>query len=86
MNDQIIFNQIDAFVQRLQDIIEICEAMIAFSRHDEDSILPYRPTFVCNNSIELEQMFAQVEIIFNDGIANIYTSIDMILNLHEKAW
>lgn len=67
-------------------MIEICEAMIAFGRQDEESIMPHSPKFTCNNSIELENMFSQIEILFNTGMKTIYASIDMILNLHEKAW
>uniref|UniRef100_A0A336KJP9 CSON010941 protein n=1 Tax=Culicoides sonorensis TaxID=179676 RepID=A0A336KJP9_CULSO len=81
-----VFNQIDAFIQRLQDIIEICDAMIAFGRQDEDTIMPHKPKFTCNNSIELEGMFDQIETLFQTGMKTIFASIDMILNLHEKAW
>lgn len=81
-----VFNQIDAFIQRLQDVIEICDAMIAFGRQDEDSIMPTKPQFTCNNSIELEGMFDQIETLFQTGMKTIFASIDMIMNLYEKAW
>lgn len=82
---QTIFNQVDAFVQRLKDFIEICEAMIVFGRYDERKEIP-RPLFGGIRGPEFEKICERIEDRFNVVLTIIRSSWSMILEVHNNAW
>ncbi|XP_058454309.1 dynein axonemal heavy chain 2-like isoform X2 [Malaya genurostris] len=81
----VIFNKINAFIQRLSDILEICEAMLIFGKHtDSNSYKNNR--FSCNNAKEFEKKCDKVEQIFTGGIEIILSTSGSILDINDKGW
>lgn len=84
-DDRKIFNQVDIFVQRLNDIMEICQTIIVFGRCDETvTIPPLR--FGCYNAKEFTMTCRDMEKKFDDALKDIKASSHMILNVHNKDW
>ncbi|XP_021704080.1 dynein-1-beta heavy chain, flagellar inner arm I1 complex isoform X2 [Aedes aegypti] len=81
----VIFNRIDAFMQRLYDMLEICHAMTIFAKHGGgNSYKNYR--FSCNNAKMYENKCNQVEAIFATGIEKIQAVAGSILDINNKEW
>ncbi|KAH8412165.1 hypothetical protein KR009_000255 [Drosophila setifemur] len=86
LNEGIIFNHIDAFVERLNDVIDICESMIVFGRLDENEAIP-KSAFGGSSGKELEQIAGNVEQQFLDTLKQLQeTSQPFILNVHRSEW
>jgi dynein heavy chain len=84
-DDAKIFNQIDIFIQRLSDIMEICETIIVFGRCDETVTIPPL-LFGCYNAKEFTFTCKDMEKKFENGLHNIRVSSKMILDVHNKDW
>lgn len=84
-DDSQIFNQIDIFIQRLYDIMEICETIIVFGRCDETVTIPAL-TFGCYNASEFTMTCSDMEKKFENGLKDIKNSSFMILLVHNKDW
>lgn len=80
-----IFSQIDIFIKRLMDIMEICECLIVFGRVDETVTIPPL-TFGCYNAKEFTLTSQDIEMKFNAGLEKVRQSSDMILNVYNKDW
>ncbi|XP_035908675.1 dynein heavy chain 2, axonemal-like [Anopheles stephensi] len=80
-----IFNRINAFLQRLHDILEICDAMLIFGKYAESTAYTsYR--FFCNNAEEFERRCDQVEKIFHNALETIESVGSTILDINNKDW
>uniref|UniRef100_A0A182Y5Q8 Dynein heavy chain tail domain-containing protein n=1 Tax=Anopheles stephensi TaxID=30069 RepID=A0A182Y5Q8_ANOST len=80
-----IFNRINAFLQRLNDILEICDAMLIFGKYAESTAYTsYR--FFCNNAEEFERRCDQVEKIFHNALETIESVGSTILDINNKDW
>lgn len=82
LNSTIIFNQIDTFIQRLHDLINICNAMIVFGRYDETNHIP-SPLLDGEN---FQSICQEVEKQFNSGFKEIRAISSKILNVHCTDW
>lgn len=80
-----IFNQINIFIQRLNDIMEICETIIVFGRCDETVTIPAL-TFGCSNAKEFTMTCRDMEKKFDASLKDIKAASHMILNVHNKEW
>lgn len=80
-----IFNQINIFIQRLYDIMEICETIIVFGRVDESMTIPPL-NFGCYNAHEFLLICRDIECKFENGLKIIKNSSEMILNVHNRLW
>lgn len=86
LDEGLIFNHIDAFVERLNDVIDICESMIVFGRLDENGSIP-QPAFGGTCGEELEKISASVEHQFLDTLKKLQSSSQAyILNVHRSDW
>ncbi|KAI8038090.1 uncharacterized protein LOC128253296 [Drosophila gunungcola] len=86
LNEGLIFNHIDAFVERLNDVIDICESMIVFGRLDENGSIP-KPAFGGTCGDELERIAENVEQQFLDTLQQLLGSSQAyILNVHRSDW
>lgn len=65
-----IFNQIDTFLQRCRDMIEICEAMIVFGRHDETQDIP-KPLLGGSRGLEFESWNEKIESMFRESLSKL---------------
>lgn len=80
-----IFSQIDIFIKRLMDIMEICECLIVFGRVDETVTIP-QITFGCYNAEEFTLTSQDIEQKFKFGVEKVKAASDMILNVYNKDW
>lgn len=86
LDNAMIFNHIDAFIERLNDLIDICESMIVFTRLDEDTQIP-RPRFGGTNGTEFEKTAERVEQEFLQTLTSLESdSKELILNVHKNIW
>ncbi|KAH8376174.1 hypothetical protein KR200_006673 [Drosophila serrata] len=86
LDEGIIFNHIDAFVERLNDVIDICESMIVFGRLDESGSIP-EPAFGGTCGEEMEKISANVEQQFLATLKQLQGSSQAyILNVHRSDW
>lgn len=80
-----IFNQIDSFIQRCKDMIEICHCMITFGRHDETDYIP-KPKFGGARGPEFESYCDKIESMFKESLDDIEKVSDMILDVQNSDW
>ncbi|XP_030382586.1 dynein heavy chain 2, axonemal, partial [Scaptodrosophila lebanonensis] len=81
-----IFNHLDAFMERLNDVIDICESMIVFGRLDETETIP-KPQFGGTSGPEFEKIAESVEFNFLSTLTMLSTdSKELILNVHKNEW
>ncbi|XP_037709872.1 dynein-1-beta heavy chain, flagellar inner arm I1 complex [Drosophila subpulchrella] len=86
LDEGLIFNHIDAFVERLNDVIDICESMIVFGRMDESGSIP-KPAFGGTSGEELEKISENVEQQFLGALNQLQDSSQAyILNVHRSDW
>lgn len=85
LDSQSIFNHVDAFIQRLKDLIEICESMIVFGRYDETEKIP-RSLFGSERGIEFERTCQEIERQFNDGLELVCSTAGTVLDVHTNSW
>lgn len=86
LNEGLIFNHIEAFVERLNDVIDICESMIVFGRLDENEAIP-KSSFGGTCGHDLEKIAGNVEQQFMDTLKKLQdTSQPYILNVHRSEW
>ncbi|KAI4488384.1 hypothetical protein M0804_005232 [Polistes exclamans] len=80
IDEQLIFNNINAFIQRCHDIIEICNARIIFERCTKGG------TFGGAKGLEYETCCQQIENLFYDHLSNIIAIQDNLLNIQNTKW
>ncbi|XP_026846886.1 dynein heavy chain 2, axonemal [Drosophila persimilis] len=86
LDNAMIFNHVDAFMERLNDVIDICESMIVFGRLDETESIP-KPQFGGTSGGEFETTSARVETNFLATLSALSTdSKELILNVHKNEW
>lgn len=85
LDEPMIFNHIDSFVNRLHDFIEICRGIIIFSRKTSTENFP-NLQFGSDRGAEFESVCAHVESAFEDGIVKIKRNSSNILNINKKDW
>lgn len=86
LENAMIFNHVDAFIERLNDLIDICESMIVFGRLDEQEKIP-KPRFGGTNGEEFEKTAKNVEEQFLAALNSLESdSKDLILNVHKNEW
>ncbi|XP_031626211.1 dynein heavy chain 2, axonemal [Contarinia nasturtii] len=85
LNDCLIFNHTDSFINRVHDFIEICEGIIIFSRKPATEH-HQRLLFGGDRGPEFERICARIETTFEKGIAKIKRNSHSILNINEKTW
>ncbi|XP_046826001.1 dynein-1-beta heavy chain, flagellar inner arm I1 complex-like isoform X1 [Vespa crabro] len=77
IDEEMVFNSINAFIQRCQDIIEICNARIIFERCAKEE------TFGGAKGIEYEKCCQQIENLFYDNLNKIIAIQENILNIKD---
>ncbi|KAH8271829.1 hypothetical protein KR044_007245 [Drosophila immigrans] len=87
LDDGIIFNQVNAFMERLGDLMNICESMIVFGRLDETERIE-QAQFSGTNGEQLEQIATNVEQQFLSALEQLKCcgSKDLLLNVHRGEW
>ena len=85
LEERKFFENIDAFIKRLNDLIDICETIIVFNRCDETMNIP-KIKFGCENRRDFELTCHEIEKNFSDGLNLIKSSSKIILNIQASEW
>lgn len=85
LDEAAIFNHVDAFRQRLNELLDICNAMIVFGRIDETATIP-APLFGGIRGPEFEAAIGRVEQKFAVGLQQLRTVEQHMLDVHSKEW
>lgn len=80
VNEHLIFNYIDTFVQRCYDIIEICDSSIVFGRCNKVGMIGGP------KGVEYDAYCRQIESLFYEGLDEIKLIRDDILDLTKSSW
>ncbi|KAL7741405.1 hypothetical protein ACLKA6_013840 [Drosophila palustris] len=87
LDQGIIFNHVNAFMERLSDLMDICESMIVFGRLDETENIE-RAQFSGTNGEQLEKIALSVEQQFVQALNQLRGcgTKDLMLNVHRAEW
>lgn len=80
VNEQLIFNYMDTFIQRCHDIIEICNSTIVFGRCNKVGMIGGP------KGIEYDAYCRQIEILFYESLDEIKSIRDDILDVKKFSW
>ncbi|XP_066252128.1 LOW QUALITY PROTEIN: dynein axonemal heavy chain 2 [Euwallacea similis] len=80
-----IFNHVDCYIQRCKDMIEICQGMMVFGRHDEAEEIP-KPLFGTSKGQQFETWVEKIEKMFNEGLNDIEMVKHRILDVQKTEW
>ncbi|KAI9141400.1 dynein heavy chain and region D6 of dynein motor-domain-containing protein [Paraphysoderma sedebokerense] len=81
-----IFAQIDAFVQRCRDLLEVCEGQIQFARKINNGKKTMIPVFSGSKGSEISKGFEDIEIAFERQIRHLWQMREFILNVKTTKW
>lgn len=85
LENRLIFNHLNAFINRVYDFIEICENIVIFSRRTTaDNHSPLQ--FGGDHGPEFESICQNIEARFSKAIATIKRIAHGILNINDKTW
>ncbi|XP_055836500.1 dynein axonemal heavy chain 2 isoform X2 [Episyrphus balteatus] len=86
LDEAMIFNHVNAFEERLHDLIDICQSMIVFGRLDETEVIP-KPLFGGTRGSYFERKSENVESNFMKILETLRKdSKDLILDVHRNEW
>lgn len=85
LQNYLIFNHLDLFINRTYDFIEICESVIIFSRKNATDNQP-QLQFGGDRGTEFEYVCQNIEARFSKAIAKIKQISHGILNINDKTW
>lgn len=80
-----IFAQIDAFIQRCKDLLEICECQVHFARYEEGN-KKEMPIFGGARGNEIESILGQVETMFAKHMKTLRDKKGIILDVKATSW
>ncbi|KAF6038525.1 hypothetical protein EB796_003166 [Bugula neritina] len=80
-----IFAQVDAFVQRCKDLMEVCECQILFKRM-EDGSQKEMPHFIGQRGPEIAKSLLEIESSFNRNLAQLRLVKRSILDVKATSW
>ncbi len=75
-----IFAQIDAFVQRCRDLLEVCEGQIQFARKLPNGVAPI-PFFGGTNGPEIAKSLEEIESSYVRLLSNLWSIRNFILDV-----
>jgi dynein heavy chain len=81
-----IFAQIDAFVQRCRDLLEVCEGQIQFARKLLGGKKSPIPFFAGSRGPEISKSLEDIELAFEKLIAVLWNIRDCILDVKAIEW
>ncbi|KAJ3217500.1 Dynein heavy chain 2, axonemal [Dinochytrium kinnereticum] len=80
-----IFAQIDAFVQRCRDLLEVCEGQVQFSRKINGEKAPI-PFFGGSRGPEIAKSLEDIELAFQKHISSLWNIRKYILDVKATRW
>ncbi|CAH0393944.1 unnamed protein product [Bemisia tabaci] len=82
---KIILNSVDTFMERCQEMIELCETMLIYGRLDETQDVP-KPTFGFTRGAEFEKVCDKIEDLFHESFSKVEQVQDCILDVQSSDW
>ncbi|KAJ7313214.1 hypothetical protein JRQ81_004493, partial [Phrynocephalus forsythii] len=80
-----IFAQVDAFVQRCKDLLEVCDSQQHFARWEDGKKTPL-PCFFGQRAPEMTRSFLEIEETFNKYLNNLRNVKGGILDVKNTSW
>ena len=80
-----IFAQIDAFVQRCKDLLEVCECQIHFARREEGNKTDM-PNFAGQRGPEIVKGLLDIESVFEKNLNILRDVKKTILDVKATSW
>ncbi|XP_062904770.1 dynein axonemal heavy chain 2 [Mobula hypostoma] len=80
-----IFAQVDAFIQRCRDLLEVCDCQELFARWDEGKQTPL-PCFGGHRGPEITRGLLEIEATFNKNLQILINSQTEILDVKNTYW
>ena len=80
LSEEDVFNTIDTFKQRCYDVIEICEALVIFGRHNKIGLLG------SPKGIKYEAYWRKIENRFYESLGEIIAARDVIFDIARTSW
>ena len=81
-----IFAQVDAFVQRCRDLIEVCEGQIQFARKLIGGKKEPIPVFGGSHGPEIAKGLEDIEVAFSKHLAGLWNIRSFILDVKATSW
>ncbi|KAJ1345264.1 hypothetical protein BSLG_000778 [Batrachochytrium salamandrivorans] len=81
-----IFAQIDAFVQRCRDLLEVCEGQIQFTRKLPNGKKAPLPFFGGSCGPEITKSLEDIEVAFEKLLSNLWSIRKHILDVKATRW
>ncbi|KAI9995701.1 hypothetical protein PInf_012769 [Phytophthora infestans] len=81
-----IFAQIDAFVQRCRELLEVCEGQIQFARKGKDGKREDLPTFGGNRGMDIVKSLRGIEAQFEGHVDRLRQLDYDILDVKNTSW
>ena len=85
LDNSSIFAQIDAFMQRCRDLLEVCEGQVHFARSSEGKKKPI-PCFPGCRGPEIARSLREIEATFEKHLGNLKAVKKGILNVKNTRW
>lgn len=82
IDNGLVFNHVDSFIQRAYDLIEVCHGITIFSGKSS----PAQLEFGGDRGREFESVCGRIEARFDKAIAKIKRNSASILNINDKTW
>jgi dynein heavy chain len=81
-----IFAQVDAFIQRCRDLVDICEGQIQFSRKHSDGKKRPLPVFGGLRGLEVTKGLEDLETLFLRHVTSLWEIRSIILDVKAVQW
>jgi dynein heavy chain len=81
-----IFAQVDAFVQRCKDLVDICEGQVQFARKENKGVKIPLPVFGGYKGSEVVKSFEALETAFDKLINQLWLKKAFILDVKAGQW
>jgi len=85
LDNSSIFAQVDAFMQRCRDLLEVCEGQVHFARSSEGKKKPI-PCFPGCRGPEIARSLREIEATFEKYLGNLKAVKKGILNVKNTRW
>lgn len=85
MDKSSIFAQIDAYVQRCKDLLEVCDCQIHFARREEGEQTSI-PLFAGARGLDIARSLLEIETVFEKHLNNLRHVKHSILDVKATSW
>ena len=85
LDNSSIFAQVDAFMQRCRDLLEVCEGLVHFTRSSEGKKKPI-PCFPGCRGPEIARSLREIEATFEKHLGGLKVVKKGILNVKNPRW